>query len=42
MSELIAAGVVGLVLGIVIGGSMGFDKGWRAGVAWAHARVFGG
>lgn len=42
MPELIGAGVMGLVLGLLIGGCMAYDKGWRAGVAWAQARIFGG
>lgn len=37
----IAIGVLALVVGWLIGSAMAYDKGWRAGVSWCQAKVFG-
>jgi hypothetical protein len=39
--DIVAALVVGFVVGALMGGAMVYDRGWRNGVAWAQARIFG-
>lgn len=34
--------VLGFVVGMWVGCFVGYNKGWRAGMSWAHARIFGG
>lgn len=31
--------VVGFAIGMVVGGSMAYEKGWRAGIALMRARL---
>lgn len=35
MGEVVACLAIGFVLGAIIGGSMAYDKGFKAGMSWA-------
>jgi uncharacterized membrane protein YhiD involved in acid resistance len=41
MFEIIGVFVIGAVAGGLLGGAIGYDRGWRNGVTWAQARIFG-
>jgi hypothetical protein len=37
----IGALILGGAIGMLIGGTMAYDKGFKAGVSWCQAKVFG-
>ena len=41
MTETIAIAVICFVIGYIIGGAGAYDKGWKAGMNWAHSNLFG-
>lgn len=40
--DILCAAIFGGVIGMLIGCGISYPRGWRAGVSWAHARIFGG
>jgi hypothetical protein len=36
MMEMVAVWFVGVVLGVIIGGAVAYDKGWSAGYNWSR------
>lgn len=40
-NSVICALIGGVTLGGTFGYLFGYSKGWRIGVAWAQARIFG-
>lgn len=41
MAEVVGLIVIGFALGALICGTMAYDKGFQAGVSWAHFNIFG-
>lgn len=40
--NIICALIFGGVIGMLIGSAISYPRGWRAGVSWSQARIFGG
>lgn len=41
MAEIIGAIVIGFAVGLLVGGVMAYDKGWKAGSAWVRTNLYG-
>lgn len=37
----VAIAAVAFVVGMLVGGAIAYEKGWKAGTAWAQRRLFG-
>jgi hypothetical protein len=41
MPEIIGAIAVGFAIGVLVGGVMAYEKGWKAGYSWAMTNILG-